>query len=88
MRPVIAIIRSPALTKLPDTFLLAHQLAITASIYLDDLLVLISSSQDGVAIIEAVVDLYKLLGLKVKESKSILQPQVQLEHLGFLLDCS
>lgn len=49
---------------------------------------LISSSQDGVAVIEAVVDLYKLLGLKVKESKSILKPQVQLEHLGFLLDCS
>lgn len=88
MRPVLAIIRAPALVKLPDHFLLAHQLAITASIYLDDLLVLIQSHQDGTAIVEAVVDLYKLLGLKVKESKSILTPQVQLEHLGFLLDCT
>ena len=41
MRPVLAIIRSPALVHLPDHFLLAHQLAITASIYLDDLLVLV-----------------------------------------------
>ena len=34
------------------------------------------------------MDLYKSLGLKVKESKSILSPQVHLEHLGFLLDCT
>lgn len=43
MRPVLAIIRSPSLVQLPDSLLLAHQLAITASIYLDDLLILISS---------------------------------------------
>ena len=43
MRPVLAIIRSPTLVQLPDHFLLAHQLAVTASIYLDDLLVLIES---------------------------------------------
>ena len=43
MRPVLAIIRSPALVRLPESLLLAHQLAITASIYLDDLLVLITA---------------------------------------------
>lgn len=62
-------------------------MAITASIYLDDLLILITRSQDGGQVVKAVCDLYQQLGLKVKESKSVLSPQRYVEHLGFLLDC-
>ena len=63
-------------------------MAITASIYLDDLLVLITQAQDGTAVVQAVRDLYLQLGLKVKESKSVLTPQRFVEHLGFMLDCT
>lgn len=38
--------------------------------------------------VDAVVDLYARLGLKVKESKSVLEPRRHVDHLGFLLDCS
>lgn len=88
MRPVIAIIRSPQLVKLPPSLLLARQAVITASIYLDDLLVLINTQQNGAQVVAAVVDLYEKLGLKIKQSKSVLAPQQHLEHLGFLVDCT
>ena len=88
MRPVLAIIRAPTLVTLPPCFLLATHVAVTASIYLDDLLVLITKAQDGDVVVQAVVDMYAQLGLKVKESKSVLTPQRYVEHLGFLLDCT
>ncbi len=47
MRPVLAIIRAPTLVQLPSSFLLAAYSCMTASIYLDDLLVLLTSEQRG-----------------------------------------
>ena len=58
MRPVIAIIRAPTLVQLPSSFLLAAYSCMTASIYLDDLLVLMTSEQRGHEAVDAIVDLY------------------------------
>ena len=55
---------------------------------MDDLLVLVVNLSTGEMLVAAIVELYDFLGLKIKQSKSVLTPSDKLAHLGFLLDCA
>ena len=69
LRPVIRVLRNPP-AHLPSFLLLG----ICASIYLDDLLLLIRVGQPAQLIIDAAAQLYTALGLTIKVSKSVLRP--------------
>lgn len=88
LRPVVAILRCPTLVDLPLAWLLrVLPDGIPASLYLDDLLVLVRKLQAGILVLEVVKELYDQLGLTAKISKSVLTTHWFIKQLGVLIDC-
>ena len=91
MQPVIAFLRCPTLLHtswhwLPIYPVLCELGPMFVSIYLDDLLALLSCARNAVALTTVLFDLFARLGIKCHRSKSQTDPVPCLKHLGFDVD--
>ena len=91
MRPVIAFLCCPALLHtswrwLPIYPVLCELGPMFVSMYLDDLLVLLSCAHNAVALAAVLFDLFALLGITCYRFKSQPDPGPCLKHLGFDVD--
>ena len=91
MQLVIAFLRCPALLDtswrwLPIYLVLCELGPMFMSMYLDDLLALLSCACDAVALTVVVFDLFAQLGITCHRSKSQPDPVPCLKHLGFDVD--
>lgn len=91
MRTVISFLRHPELLQasyrwLPIFEVLRALGPTFISMYLDDLLALLATLEDGVKLATALFDLFARLGIRCQRTKSQADPVAQLKHLGFLVD--
>ena len=91
MRPVIAFLHCPALLHtswhwLPIYPVLYKLGPMFVSMYLDDLLALLSCARDAVALAAILFNLFARLGITCHRSKSQPDPVPCLKHLGFDVD--
>ena len=91
MRPVIAFLHCPALLHtswrwLPIYLVLCELGPMFVSMYLNDLLALLSCARDAVALAAVLFDLFAQLGITCHRSKSQPDPVPSLKHLGFEVD--
>ena len=91
MQPVIAFLHCPELLHiswhwLPIYPMLCEIGPMFVSMYLNDLLALLSCASDAVAIVAALFDLFAWLGITCHRSKSQPDPVPCLKHLGFDID--
>ena len=91
MRPVIAFLPCPAVLHmswhwLPIYPVLCELGPMFVSMYLDDLLALLSCARNAVALATVLFDLFARLGITCHRSKSQLDPVPCLKHLGFDVD--
>ena len=88
MRPVIAFLHCPALLHtswrwLPIYLVFCELGPMFVSMYLDDLLALLSCARDAVALTAVLFNLFARLGITCHRSKSQPDPVPCLKHLGF-----
>ena len=91
MQPVIAFFRCPVLLHmswrwLPIYPVLCELGPMFVSMYLNDLLALLSCARDAVALATVLFDLFARLGITCHRSKSQPDPVPYLKHLGFDVD--
>ena len=91
MRPVIAFLRCPALLHtscrwLPVYPVLCELGPMFVSMYLNDLLALLSCARDAVALATVLFNLFARLGITCHRSKSQPDPVPYLKHLRFDVD--
>ena len=91
MQPVVAFVHFPALLHtswhwLPIYPVLCELGPMFVSMYLDDLLALLSCAREAVALATVLFDLLAWLGITCHRSKSQPDPVLCLKHLGFDLD--
>ena len=91
MQPVIAFLRCPTLLHtswrwLPIYLVLCELGPMFVSMYLNDLLALLSCACDAVALAAVLFNLFARLGITCHRSKSQPDPVPCLKHLGFDVD--
>ena len=91
LRPVIAFLRCPSLLHAEFRWLPIYPVLCAlgpafVSMYLDDLLALLSCARDAVALASGLFDLFHRLGITCHRSKSQPDPVSCLKHLGFDVD--